>query len=200
MRQRISKNCTHIIGIDEVGRGPVAGPVTVGAVCVARKDIRRIPRHLADSKQLSEKKREEWLRYIKQATYISYTTTSISQDIIDSKGIMYALHRAISSALNRLQKNPEKTQLLLDGGLHAPKKFFYQKTIIKGDEKEPLIALASIAAKVTRDRKMVQLGVQYPEYGFETHKGYGTKKHYERIMQHGVCAIHRKSFLTVDGK
>ena len=90
---------------------------------------------------------------------------------------------------------PKKCLVLLDGGLRAPKRFMYQKTIIRGDEKEYAIALASIMAKVTRDRKMVKLSKKYPLYGFNSHKGYGTKKHYEKIKKCGLCELHRRSFL-----
>jgi len=96
-----------------------------------------------------------------------------------------------------LKINPKKCKVLLDGGLKAPEEYIDQKTIIKGDEKKMIIALASIYAKVMRDRKMVKFGKEYPEYGFEIHKGYGTKKHYEAIGKYGLSNIHRRSYIKI---
>jgi ribonuclease HII len=126
---------------------------------------------------------------------VSYKVTSVSEKYIDSYGIVSAIQKALCLSLKKLNVDPKECLVLLDGGLHAPKEFIHQKTIIKGDEKEFAIALASVMAKVTRDRKMVQFSVKYPEYGFDTHKGYGTKKHYEGIKKHGTCDLHRISFL-----
>lgn len=185
----------YIIGVDEVGRGPIAGPVTVGAVLLPADYSRQNFKGLKDSKKLTAKNREEWFSYVRASKDISYTTTSVSEKIIDSKGIVHAITTALRYSLKKLNISPEQSLVLLDGGLYAPEEFTYQKTIVKGDEREHAIALASIMAKVTRDRKMVRLGNKYPEYGFETHKGYGTEKHYEQIKKCGICDLHRRSFL-----
>ncbi len=188
----------YIIGIDEVGRGPLAGPVTVGAVLISRN--LKLPNFkLRDSKKLSQKKREEWFRYIKSNPEIYFATASVSAKIIDKIGIKKATARALSRALSQAllssHSRIEGIEIMLDGLLYAPKKYINQKTIIKGDEKIPAISLASIAAKVTRDKKMVKLSKKYIGYGFEFHKGYGTKKHYEMIDKYGISKIHRKSYL-----
>ena len=188
------KNCEYIIGIDEVGRGPIAGPVTVGAVLLPNSYSWHDFKGLKDSKKLTKKDREVWFSQVRGMGGISYKVSSVSEKVIDKKGIVYSIRLAILRSLNKLDVNPKECLVLLDGGLCAPKKFVYQKTIIRGDEKEYSIALASIMAKVTRDRKMVQLSKKYPEYGFDSHKGYGTKRHYEEIKKHGMCDIHRRSF------
>ncbi len=184
----------YIIGIDEVGRGPLAGPVTVGAVLLQRGLGWRHFKGLRDSKKLTKESREVWFAKALDMN-IPYAVSSVSQRIIDTKGIVPSIHIAIYRCLNKLKVHPKKCLVLLDGGLHAPEEFIYQKTIIRGDEKECAIALASVMAKVTRDRKMVRLSKKYPEYGFETHKGYGTKRHYKQIKKYGICELHRRSFL-----
>ena len=128
---------------------------------------------------------------------IYYATASISASVIDVIGIQKATRITAARALSRLTAalNPRTLLVLLDGLLYAPKQY-YQKTIIKGDEKEPAIMMASIIAKVTRDRKMLKLGKQYPEYCLEKHKGYGTYKHIAAIKRHGLSPIHRRSFCT----
>lgn len=182
----------YIIGIDEAGRGPVAGPVSVGLVMIQKKD-RNILKGIKDSKKLSEKKREEWFEKLRKDKKVFYTCCMVNSKVIDDKGISYAINLAIKKVCLRTDK--EDCEVLLDGSLYAPKKYT-QKTIIKGDEKITVISAASIVAKVTRDRKMKVLAKKYPKYGFEIHKGYGTKKHYVLIKKHGRCGIHRKSFLT----
>lgn len=189
------KDYKYIIGIDEVGRGPIAGPVTVGAVLLPVGFSWKDFEGLRDSKKLTEKSREVWFSKVSEMKDISYKVTSVSEKYIDSCGIVSAIQKALCLSLKKLNVDPKKCLVLLDGGLHAPKEFIYQKTIIKGDEKECTIALASVMAKVTRDRKMVQFSEKYPGYGFDTHKGYGTKKHYEGIKKHGICELHRISFL-----
>ncbi|MFA6094716.1 MAG: ribonuclease HII [Candidatus Paceibacterota bacterium] len=192
----------YIIGIDEVGRGPIAGPVAVGACVLLQKLPRGFTTGLRDSKKLSEKKREEWLIKMMRAQkegLLDFAVSYISHSIIDAKGLSYAIRTALSRALTQVvQRNslkPECCRVMLDGGLKAPIEFSKQKTIIKGDEKIPVISLASIAAKVSRDTYMKKLAKKYPEYGFEVHKGYGTAKHYENIVAFGQCKIHRISFL-----
>ena len=186
----------YIIGIDEVGRGPIAGPVTVCAVMIPRKFAfgKNRPN---DSKKLSAKKREEWFLYAKEQPQIFYATSSVSPVVIDKIGISRATILAVERSIKKLSSAwvlDVQVEILLDGLLHAPAEY-KQKTIIKGDEIEPIISLASIIAKVTRDKYMTKLAKIYPKYGFENHKGYGTKKHYECIKKHGISDMHRRSFL-----
>ncbi len=187
-----------VIGIDEVGRGPLAGPVAVGAFVFLTPEARKLFKGVKESKQLDHAKREEWFTHILRAQKqksVDFRVTFKSERIIDTKGLSYAIRTALATSLNGLKMKPKNSRVLLDGGLKAPVEYSNQKTIIKGDEKEMVIALASICAKVLRDRKMVAHGKKYPLYGFEVHKGYGTKKHYEAIREHGILALHRKSFL-----
>jgi ribonuclease HII len=188
-------------GIDEVGRGPIAGPTTVGCVCILytkeRYDYLR-SLNIRDSKKLSPQKRFEWLLKIRQWSkegWLWYRITSIPPQTIDSIGISVAIRRALHVALRNLPVRKEELALVLDGGLRANKQYSEQTTIIKGDEKEPLIALASIIAKIHRDSYMERIALKYPEYAFGEHKGYGTKHHYKTIKKHGMTPIHRKSFL-----
>lgn len=186
------------IGIDEVGRGPIAGPVTVGGVLLKKRLPKKVLDTYRDSKKLSSSQRDEWFLYIKELTekgVLTYHVASVSARTIDTIGISASLQRAMKTVLKKLRVSEEDT-ILLDGSLYAPKGFKKQKTIIKGDEKEPLIALASIAAKVTRDRYMIRQERKFPGYEFAQHKGYGTRKHYTCIEKQGVCSLHRKSFLT----
>ena len=197
----MTKNYT--VGIDEVGRGPIAGPVAVGAVLLQpqiQNSKFKILKGVKDSKQLSEKQREEWFTQIQEwykEGILDYRVTFVSPRIIDSIGIVPALHRALVGSLNGLEVEPEKTHVLLDGGLKAPDVWQNQETIIRGDASEPVIALASIVAKVLRDRKMVQYAKKYPEYGFEKHKGYGTRAHYVALKHYGVCPLHRLTFVHI---
>jgi ribonuclease HII len=188
-----------LVGIDEAGRGPIAGPVSVGAFVFLNEKARRIFRGVKESKQLSEKRREEWFAIIRKAKkdgYIDFRVSFQSEKVIDSKGISYAIKKALAKSLNNLKINPNQSYVLLDGGLKAPIDYKNQKTIIRGDEKICIIALASICAKVLRDRQMRKISVKYPQYGFEIHKGYGTKSHYEMIEKHGISPLHRRSFMV----
>jgi len=189
----------HIVGIDEVGRGPLAGPVTVCACRVASDFDFSAFKGIKDSKQLSPQKREEWFLKIssmKSQGLVDFAHTSVSAEEIDSIGISKAIEKAIHVALDALALVPEATRILLDGSLKAPKKFLIQETIIKGDEKIPIISAASIVAKVMRDRHMEEQARLYPNYGFEAHKGYGTDEHCKAIRKLGISPIHRKSFLS----
>lgn len=191
-------NMKYLIGIDEVGRGPIAGPVAVGAFVFLDNKAKRLFRGAKESKQLNERSREKWLGIIDQAReggLINYCVTFQSEKVIDKKGLTFAINTALAKSLSALNIQAKYAKVLLDGGLKAPAEFRDQKTIIKGDEKEVVIALASICAKVLRDRRMVKLGKKYTPYGFEVHKGYGTKKHYDAIKKHGLLEVHRKSFL-----
>ncbi len=181
------------IGIDEAGRGPLAGPVSVGAVMVPYDFDFSIFKNLKDSKKLSEARREEFFEVINKK--IKYAVVMVSNKIIDKKGISYAIRFAIKSVLKKLNPNPNQTKIFLDGSLKAPAEFD-QETIIKGDEKIPVISLASIMAKVTRDRHMKKISKKYPFFDFQVHKGYGTQKHILSIQKHGPSDLHRKTFLS----
>ena len=185
----------YLVGIDEVGRGPLAGPVAVGVLVM--KENLKIFGKIRDSKKLSEKQREEWFEIIcaeRQRGALDFSVSFVSHIMIDKRGLAWALRTATARALTRLAI-PTDSAIFLDGGLRAPEIFKNQKTIIKGDEKIPVIALASIVAKVTRDHLMIRMAEKYPQYGFERHKGYGTKEHFATIKKHGLCPIHRRSFL-----
>ena len=185
-----------VVGIDEAGRGPLAGPVAVGACLIRASDSRRFT-GFKDSKKLSEKNREAWLlrmRRWKKEGVIDYAVCFASSRMIDKEGIVPAVRSALARAISKLAPDPSKTLVLLDGGLKAPLEFKNQKTIIRGDEKEPAIALASIAAKVSRDRLMKRLAKKYPRYAFEVHKGYGTLRHRTAIRAFGLSPEHRISF------
>jgi ribonuclease HII len=194
----------YLIGIDEVGRGPIAGPVALGAVAILHKNKRSVLQKfkgVKESKQLSPQAREKWLEKIeeeKRKGSLYYSVAFLSSQKIDQFGLAKAIKICLENVLSDLLFDIEsgaKLQILLDGGLKAPKEFINQKTIIKGDEKEPIIALASIVAKVTRDKRMLAFAKKYPAYQFDIHKGYGTKKHYQKIAEFGLCPIHRRSFL-----
>lgn len=181
----------YIIGIDEVGRGAVAGPLVIGAACGNWDiNIKKILKGVRDSKKLSPKQREEWFKKF-QKTPIRFYSISISNVLIDKKGMGWALKRGVEEVLKKCPPKPDL--VLLDGGIHAPEKY-KQKTIIKGDDKIPMISAASIYAKVIRDRFMVDLGKKY-NYGFEKHKGYGTMRHLSEIKKQGISRVHRKTFL-----
>lgn len=190
----------HVIGIDEAGRGPLAGPVSVGVVMASEGfDIAKEFPGVNDSKKLSEKKREEiYEKLVARAALgdIHFTVEFESADTIDSEGIVPAVNRALVRGLNKLVPDPLLVRIQLDGSLHAPKEY-EQETIIHGDSLIPIISLASIAAKVERDHLMVALAKEHPGYGLETHKGYGTKAHYEALEKHGLSAIHRRSFIHI---
>jgi ribonuclease HII len=191
----MKKKYKYIIGVDEAGRGPIAGAVAVGAVLIPANFNKNFFRDIRDSKQLTKIQREMWFKKIKKNKNMRYIVCFSEAGQIDKLGIVKAVKQAIDRALNKLEAETNVCLVLLDGRLKAPLVYKNQKTIIKGDEKEPVISLASIVAKVSRDRKMVNLSKRYPEYGFEKHKGYGTKEHLRAVRKHGLCTIHRKSFL-----
>ena len=191
-----------VIGIDEVGRGPLAGPVAVGAVSLAKNQKQKASKFLKgiqDSKQLSPNQREEWFIKLMQAYAsgsLDYAVSFVTSQRIDRIGIAPAIHSALARTLSKLAPPPEHSLVLLDGGLKAPQQFIHQQTIIRGDSQEPLIAAASIIAKVLRDRRMTRYAKQYPDYGFEEHKGYGTLRHREALRTYGMTPLHRVSFCT----
>ena len=192
----------YLVGVDEVGRGPIAGPVAVGVVIVKDqsflKEIKDFLPIGKDSKKLSSKQREECFCEIikwKDKGKIKYEVSFISSQIIDQAGISKSIQMAINRSFEKLNIPPTKSMILLDGGLCVGREYVNQKTIIRGDETEPIIACASIVAKVFRDRKMVNYGKKFPKYNFEIHKGYGTKKHFNMIKKHDFCPLHRRTFL-----
>lgn len=188
---------TWIAGVDEAGRGPLAGPVAVGvAVVPSDFDWDLIP-GVGDSKKVSEKNRDAiFLRTkaLKKQGLLDFSVTLVSAEIIDTIGITKAVARGIAQSFKKLKCNPEETDVRLDGLLTAPQEFLIQETIIKGDQKEKVIGLASIMAKVTRDAHMVRIAREYPMYQFDIHKGYGTLVHRTAILKHGLSPLHRTSF------
>ncbi len=191
------------IGIDEVGRGPVAGPV---AVCVSlikvsdEEKIKGLLTEVRDSKKIAEKKRIRIFNKIKDVRnerLIISAISMVSAPDIDKIGISKSIQKALDTALEKVSAKfkLDELKVLLDGGLKCSSKFKNQQTIIKGDEKEFIISLSSIIAKVLRDKKMIKYAEQYPEYFLEKNKGYGTKQHMEAIQKYGLTKIHRKSFL-----
>lgn len=181
----------YVVGIDEAGRGPLAGPVTLAYVACPLRIYRRNFKNIRDSKKLTLKKKEEWFSHIKNHPLLEYGVTSVGEGIIDRRGISRAAKIGIRRLVSRFEFKPK--MILLDGSLFAPPEY-PQKTIIKGDEKIPIIAAASIIAKVTRDRKMIRLAKKFPKYSFEIHKGYGTKLHGRLLKKYGLSEIHRRSF------
>lgn len=201
-KSKKSLSSLDLVGIDEAGRGPLAGPLAIGFFAVHTASALRQFRGVKDSKQLSERQREEWFARIRSAATrgeIAYTVAMVQARTIDELGLSPAIRRALDRGLRRLVERgwaaPETTKILLDGSLYAPRRYASQETIIDGDAKEPIIALASICAKVTRDRRLKRLAKLYPAYGFEIHKGYGTKVHYAALRRHGLSPEHRRSFL-----
>lgn len=178
-----------IAGVDEAGRGPLAGPVVASAV-ILPKDV--IINGLADSKKLSSKRRDELFDLIKQKS-ICIGIGIIDEKKIDEINILQATFLAMHCAINNLPFTPD--EILIDGNLTIPSINISQKAIIDGDDKVPSISAASIIAKVTRDRIMIEFDKIYPNYGFAKHKGYGTPQHYSAIKKFGLCDIHRRSFL-----
>ena len=183
-----SLNLRLICGVDEAGRGPLAGPVCAAAVI--------LPEHLeipglTDSKKLSDKKRRELFPIIQEKA-VAYGIGLASEAEIDEINILQAPFLAMRRALDQLSVRPEIA--LIDGNRETDFGLPV-KTVVKGDSLSANIAAASVLAKVTRDNIMVQMAETYPEYGFDIHKGYGTKAHYEALRQYGPCPIHRKTFL-----
>lgn len=217
----------YLVGIDEVGRGPIAGPVAVCAFVIKDSSFtinptdKKLPK-LKDSKKLTKRQRVTWFNYLKDAKgagLCDYAVSFVSSENIDKFGIVKCIQKALNEALDKvtsrdIQNFPRFTlkgsdtdknfenpasfasyQIFLDGGLKAPVKYINQETIIRGDEIHPVISMASIMAKVSRDRIMMAYAKQYPEYGFDSHVGYGTKSHYSAIKKHGQTPIHRKTFI-----
>jgi len=178
----------YIAGIDEAGRGPLAGPVYAAAV-ILPPDIRLDG--INDSKKLSPKKREELFDEITKKA-VCYSIFSVDEKKIDEINILNATHMAMNGAAESLSQKPD--YVIIDGN-SIKNMTFPHETIVKGDAKSISIAAASVLAKVARDRYITKMAERYPEYGFEKHKGYGTKEHTDAILKYGVTPIHRKTFL-----
>ncbi len=191
----------YIVGIDEVGRGPVAGPVYVCALMADSSKIDEIVEKagipLRDSKKLTEKMRKKWFDKIQECAklgFLKYAVSFSSSEEIDKKGIAVCIKACAEASVLKLNPDRQKTKVFLDGGLFVSEEFI-QETVIKGDENIPVISLASIVAKVLRDEKMSEYANDYPEYLFEKNKGYGTKAHLDAVKKYGLTELHRKSFL-----
>ena len=195
----------YIIGIDEVGRGSLAGPLTVAAVCIPRGF--RITNvnlgRLRDSKQLTPKRREAWFHYLKAHPKVRYALARVYPRKIERINISRAANHAALRAFQRLTESynlkPNIRKAYLDGGLYLgngkSRMTYSAKTVVRGDQKFAAIQAASIIAKVSRDRFMKRLAERYPKYGFEIHKGYGTKRHLRAIKKYGPSEAHRLTFI-----
>lgn len=187
-KEKKTEGYNLICGVDEAGRGPLAGAVYAAAVILPQDIV--IP-GLNDSKKLSEKRREELFEIIIEKAK-AYSIASVGEKRIDEINILNATFEAMNKAVNSLSIQPD--YVLIDGnrikGMSIP-----HETVVKGDAKSASIAAASILAKVSRDRYITKLAEKYPEYGFEKHKGYGTAAHNEAILKYGPCEIHRRTFL-----
>ena len=183
------KGYSIVCGVDEAGRGPLAGPVCAAAVILPEGVVIE---GLDDSKKLTEKKREALFDVIKEKA-VAYGIAFASVDEIEKFNIIGATYMAMCRAVEQLSVKPD--YVLIDGNRYPPMLSLQGETVVKGDSKSMSIAAASILAKVTRDRLMLQYTEKYPQYSFEKHKGYGTKAHIEAIKKYGITEIHRPSFL-----
>jgi ribonuclease HII len=203
---------TYIIGVDEVGRGPLAGRIFVGAVLLskwrnanlrmtrtkqARKKL-KAPYPLNDSKKLTIKQREEWFTWIKE-NKVPFAVSAVSPAIIDRINIARACDKAAQRAVTKLMKqnNIKRVSVIADAGILIKKTNSISsfRSFPKADEIVPVVSLASIVAKIKRDREMGRFHDKYPRYGFDGHKGYGTKKHIHAIKKYGLSPIHRLTFV-----
>jgi len=180
-----------IVGVDEAGRGPLAGPVSVGAAIVPKDFSHPV---INDSKKLSEKKREALYDELLERDDIQWAVSIVEAEEVDEVNVLKATHLGMARAVEALGVTPG---MCLIDGLPVPDFPFPHVGIVKGDSKSLSIATASIFAKVARDRIMREAAIRYPEYGFEKHKGYGTKAHLEALRRHGPCPLHRRSFAPV---
>ncbi len=189
--ERAHPEAVLICGVDEVGRGPFAGPVAAGACILDINDPQKEILYLNDSKKLSEKKRDALFEEIKEKA-VCWAVGIVESDVIDEINILQATYLAMQKAIEALSVKPE---YILADAVTIPGIDIPQEAIVKGDAKSVNIAAASILAKVTRDRMMAEYDKTYPQYGFASHKGYGTKAHIEAIKEHGITPIHRRSFI-----
>lgn len=187
--EREYRDCQLICGVDEAGRGPLAGPVAAGAV-ILPKDCRIL--YLNDSKKLSEKRREELFLEIQEKA-VAFCVGIVGPERIDEINILQATYEAMRQAIEGLGVKPD---LLLNDAVTIPDVDIFQVPIIKGDAKSASIAAASIIAKVTRDRLMQDYDKALPEYGFASNKGYGSAEHIAALKKYGPSPIHRRSFIT----
>ena len=196
--KEFSRQRRLICGIDEAGRGPLAGPVVAGAVILpllyGEDDFRRWE-GLNDSKKVSARRREKLFKRLIDYPHVYIGIGIVSEQVIDRKNILKATQIAMSRAVGNLNIKPD---CLLIDGMHLPGVDYPQKKIINGDGQSLSIAAASIIAKVTRDHIMCQYHEEYPAYAFDKHKGYGTREHFNRIRQYGPCKIHRRSFRPIN--
>ena len=188
-KELYNKGFEYICGIDEAGRGPLAGPVVVAGVIMPKDSMIE---GVNDSKKVSEKKREKLYDVILEEA-ISYSVAIIGQDVIDEINILNATKQGVTTVVEELDVKPDL--ILVDALTHINTKGIPYDSIIKGDAKCYNIAAASIIAKVTRDRIMRQWDEIYPQYGFINHKGYGTAKHIAALKEYGPCPIHRRTFI-----
>ena len=192
-KQEQEKGRFLIAGVDEVGRGPLAGPVCVACVMMPLDDIIE---GVDDSKKISEKKREQLFEEIKEKA-ICYSIQMVNEQTIDEINILEATKLAMKNAIEDMSVKPD---VVLVDAISKLDTNVEIRGIVKGDELSYSIGCASILAKVTRDRLMCDLAKEYPEYGFEKHKGYGTKQHIEALKEYGPCVYHRLSFLKFLGE
>jgi ribonuclease HII len=190
-----SRGATRVAGVDEAGRGPLAGPIVAAAVMLPSRwgagDFDERLRDLNDSKQLTPAQREEFFAILTAHPEIRFAIASVDAAVIDHINILQATHRAMNAALARLQPPPE--HVLVDGN-PVRSLAFPQTALVQGDARSYSIAAASVLSKVTRDHLMQEFHARYPGYGFAEHKGYGTPQHLAAIAKLGPCAIHRRSF------
>lgn len=192
------KGITSVVGLDEAGRGPLAGPVVAGAVLISyknQKELDNILKGIDDSKKLSKNKRDDFYEAITNNKNIKWGIGVVSEKVIDKINILQATKLAMQKAILDIGVS-DIGFLLLDGNFKI-NSVIKQKSIIMGDQKVVSISAASILAKVTRDRIMEKYDKKYPQYGFAKHKGYGTKLHLEMLKKYDLCPIHRRSFRPV---
>lgn len=202
MEKMNNNNCLYLVGIDEVGRGPLVGPVCVGLVAIEKRKAQKILKKfsaLDDSKKMSVKNREFIFEYVKKQNQeeIFFEIQKMSAKQIDKIGISNCIKKCIEKGLKNFEKRgivPGNSEVRLDGALRAPSTWTNQKTIIKGDSSEKIISLASVISKVYRDNLMINLHKKFPQYGFDKHKGYGTQAHIKSIKKYGFSTEHRKYF------
>jgi len=193
-KRQWSKGYKYVVGIDEAGRGPLAGPVVSGAVLILEKDFEEIKKikSVKDSKKLSEKKREEVYLNLVNKPKLKWGIGIVSEKVIDKINILEATKLSMIKAVKDLEKkNHVKVDFLILDGKMKIDLDVDQESIIKGDDKVFSVSAASIIAKVTRDRLMIKYDKKYPAYNFKKHKGYGTKEHLRNIKKNGICKIHR---------
>lgn len=190
-RELLAGGMRRVAGIDEAGRGPLAGPVAAAAVVLPRGFEHDL---LDDSKKLTEKRRELLYEELTNDSSVSWALSFAEVEEIDEINILRATHAAMARAARQLASTPS---FCLIDGLDVPEFPLPSRGVVKGDGISLSIAAASIIAKVSRDRLMRALAADYPHYGFEKHKGYGTKAHLEALQRHGPCCLHRKSFAPV---